>query len=78
MNRQELIDRVVVDPKICGGQPVIRGTRIMIAMILDGIADGMTAEQIIDYHPHLTVDDVRGTVDYPSQFTRNPSLKTAV
>jgi uncharacterized protein (DUF433 family) len=41
MTQQELMSRVVTDPNVCGGQPCIRGTRIYIAIILDGLAEGL-------------------------------------
>ena len=70
MTYQELADRVVVDPRICAGQPVIRGTRIMIVSILDSLSEGMTAEQIIEHFPRLTPDDIRGAVAFASKITK--------
>ena len=64
MTYEELLDRVRVDPRVCGGKPCIRGTRIHIAIILDGLAEGLTPEQIIDHYPHLTVDDIRAALAY--------------
>ena len=50
MTREELLDRVIVDLKVCTGKPCIRGTRIYIAIILDALAEGLSPEEIID-HP---------------------------
>ena len=51
MKYDDLLSRITVNPKVCGGKPCIRGTRIYIAIILDGLAEGLTPEQIIDHYP---------------------------
>lgn len=70
MAREELLSRVTVDPKICGGKPCIRGTRIYIAIVLDGLAEGLTPEQIIDHYPQLTPDDIRAALAYAAELSR--------
>ena len=57
MTNRELLERIVTDAQVCGGQPCIRGTRILVATILDGLAEGLSIEQIIDHYPSLQVDD---------------------
>jgi uncharacterized protein (DUF433 family) len=52
-------ERIVVDPKIMFGKPVIKGTRITVELVLRKIADGMSEVQILEHHPHLTVADIR-------------------
>ena len=42
----KLLKRVVSDPKVCGGEPCIRGTRIHVAVILDSLADGLTPPRL--------------------------------
>ena len=59
-----LLKRVVSDPKVLGGEPRIRGTRIHVAVVLDSLAEGLTPAQIIDHYPPLTEDDVRAAVAY--------------
>lgn len=70
MNREELLRRVSVDPRVCTGKPCIRGTRIYIAIILDSLAAGMTPEEIIDNYPSLKVDDVRAALAYAAELAR--------
>jgi uncharacterized protein (DUF433 family) len=60
----KLLQRVVSDPKVCGGEPCIRGTRIHVAVILDSLVEGLTPEQIIEHHPPLTEEDVQAAVAY--------------
>jgi uncharacterized protein (DUF433 family) len=59
-----LLKRVVADPTVCGGQPCVRGTRVYIATILDGLAEGLTPEEIIDHCPQLTLEDIRAALAY--------------
>jgi uncharacterized protein (DUF433 family) len=77
MYQPDLLDRIHIDPKICGGKPCIRGTRIDIAVILDGLAEGLTAEQLVDHYPQLTVDDIRAALAYAAELSRENIWKVA-
>jgi uncharacterized protein (DUF433 family) len=68
--KQELLARVVTDPKICAGQPCIRNSRILVSTILDGLAESLSVEQIIDHYPSLHPDDIRAAVAYGAELTR--------
>ena len=58
-------NRITVDPKIYGGKPCIRGTRITVTMILELIEDGRTFQQIIDdYYPQLSEQDIKACLEY--------------
>ena len=70
MEREDLLARVTVDPRVCAGKPCIRGTRIYIAIILDALAEGLTPEEIIDHYPSLTVEDIRAAVAYAAELAR--------
>lgn len=61
------MDRIEVNPDICGGKPVIRGTRIMIRNILGMIAGGYGIEKILEAYPDLTRDDVNAALEYAAQ-----------
>lgn len=50
--------RIEINPEIMFGKPVIRGTRITVELILRKLAVGMTADEIVADHPHLTMEDV--------------------
>ena len=52
------MDRITVDPKVMGGVPCIRGLRIPVATVVNMVAGGMTAQQIVDELPPLELDDV--------------------
>jgi uncharacterized protein (DUF433 family) len=57
-------DRIVVDPKILVGKPVIKGTRIPVSLILNLVAHGGSFDDIIRDYPVLTVDDIRAAMLY--------------
>jgi len=77
MTPDELLRRVSVDPNICSGKPCIRGTRIYIAVILDALAEGLTAEEIIDHYPSLEPDDIRAALAYAAELARENLWKVA-
>jgi uncharacterized protein (DUF433 family) len=77
MKYDDLLSRITVDPKVCGGKPCIRGTRIYIAIILDGLAEGLTPEQIIDHYPHLKLDDIHAALAYAAELARENVWKVA-
>ena len=55
---------IVVDPNICSGKPVIRGTRIMVKNILGMVAGGYTVAQILTAYPELTQEMVQAALEY--------------
>ena len=59
-------DRIIVDPNILVGKPVIKGTRIAVEFILDLMAQGWTEENILGSYPGLTRDDLRACLAYAS------------
>jgi uncharacterized protein (DUF433 family) len=75
---QELLARVVTDPQTCAGQPCIRGTRILVSTVLDGLAEGLSVEQIIDHYPSLHPDDIRAAVAYGAELARENVWKVNI
>ena len=59
MDYEDLLARISIDPQVCDGKPCIKGTRVYVATILDGLAEGLTQEEILKHYPQLTVDDVQ-------------------
>ncbi len=67
-----LLDFITVDPHICHGQPCIKGTRILVHLILELLETGITAEQIIrDYYPHLTKQNIEACLHYATTLVRD-------
>jgi uncharacterized protein (DUF433 family) len=63
----ELPDRIDIDPQVCFGKPRIKGTRIWVGLVLGMMADGMTAEEILEQYPQLTEEDLRACLAYGAQ-----------
>ena len=60
-------DRISVDPNICHGKVCIKGTRIMVTVILDNLADGISEADILSSYPTLKSEDVRAAIHYASE-----------
>jgi uncharacterized protein (DUF433 family) len=67
-------DRIEMNPKIMAGKPVIRGTRIPVDMILRELGAGMTDDQIIADHPHLTIEDIRAAQAFAADYIADERL----
>jgi uncharacterized protein (DUF433 family) len=59
--------RIVINPRVMVGQPVIEGTRITVEFILEKLRVGMTIDEIIEAYPHLTRAGVQAAIDYASE-----------
>jgi uncharacterized protein (DUF433 family) len=57
-------DRIVVDPKVLVGKPVIKGTRIAVEHLLELLAEGWTREQILKNYPALKDADIQAALHY--------------
>jgi uncharacterized protein (DUF433 family) len=61
------MERIEVNPEICSGKPVIRGTRIMVRNILGMVAGGETVERIRAAYPELTSEDINAALEYAAK-----------
>lgn len=59
-----LLERITINPKQCGGRPCIRGMRIRVSDVLDLFAAGLTSEQILEELPDLEPDDLQAALKY--------------
>jgi uncharacterized protein (DUF433 family) len=64
---QALLDRITVDPAVCSGKPCIRGAQVCVSLVLEELANGLTAAEVITRHPGITDADVRACLAYASQ-----------
>ncbi len=62
--------RISVNPNICHGQPCIKGTRIMVWIIVSCIANGDSVDDVLRAYPSLTREDVRAALLYAAELTR--------
>jgi uncharacterized protein (DUF433 family) len=60
------MDRVVVDPAVLCGKPVIRGTRLAVEFIVSLLAKGWSVDQVLDNYPGITLEDVQACLEYAS------------
>ena len=75
MSYEQLLDRIAVDPSVCGGKPCVRGTRIYIAIILDSLAEGLSPEEIMKEYPPQTLDDIHAALAYAAELSRENTWK---
>lgn len=67
--------KIIIDPKIMHGKPVIAGTRIPVYIILNLLADGVTEDEILkDYYPHLTKADIKASLKYGAKILQHEEI----
>lgn len=67
-------ERIVIDPKIMVGKPVIKGTRITVELILRLLAQGQTMENILENYPHLQKDDILAAIEYATRLVEEEKV----
>ncbi|GBF81539.1 DUF433 domain-containing protein [Aphanothece sacrum] len=70
----ELLKRITLNPRQCGGRPCIRGMRIRVSDILDLFAAGLSADDILAEMPDLEADDLKAALSYASHKLNHPVL----
>ncbi|MBI3362644.1 MAG: DUF433 domain-containing protein [Chloroflexi bacterium] len=68
----DLIERITVNPRQCGGRPCIRGMRIRVSDVLELLASGMTVKQILKEHPDLELEDIQACLRFASRRVGHP------
>ena len=74
----EKLDRIQMNPKICLGQPVIRGTRITVSVILRLLANGRSIEEIIEDYPEMEIADVQEAMKYAAWVVSDQLIEVEV
>jgi len=67
-------DSISIDPNICHGQACVTGTRILVSVILDNVAAGLSHEQIIRSFPKLTPEHIQACIAYAADLARDEVL----
>jgi uncharacterized protein (DUF433 family) len=65
-----LMERISVDPNVCHGQPCVKGTRVMVWLVLNYLANGDSIKDILVAYPNLTREDVRACLAYAAEAAR--------
>ncbi|MGQ4895031.1 MAG: DUF433 domain-containing protein [Candidatus Njordarchaeia archaeon] len=68
---EDLLKRIEVNPKVMGGKPIIKGTRIPVESLLKRLAEGLTLEEILQEYPYLTKEDIRAAILYATKVLEN-------
>ena len=74
MNDEQLLHRIVCDPKVMTGKPVIRGTRLAVDFILNLLAHGMTEEEIRAEYSGLSKEDIQACLSYAGDMLRSEKV----
>ena len=70
LTRDELLNRIWIDPARCGGKPCIRGHRIWVSLLLDLLAGGSSTTEILEDYPGLVEADILACIAYGSERSR--------
>ncbi len=71
------MNRITIDPEQCGGRPCIRGMRIRVVDVLDLMANGLTAQAVLEELPDLEPEDIQACLRYASRKLNHPVLTPA-
>ncbi len=63
-------ERIIIDPRICHGKACIKGTRIMVSVILDNLAAGASYHEILNSYPSLSSQDIHAAIAYAAELAR--------
>jgi uncharacterized protein (DUF433 family) len=69
--QEETVDKVVVDPEVAFGKPVIRGTRIPVYLIIELLASGISEDEVLRQYPSLKKGDIKAALLYASRCLEN-------
>ena len=67
-------NHISVDPNVCHGQACIAGTRVMVTVVLDNLASGLTADEIAKSYPSVSPDAVKATLRYAAELAKERTL----
>ena len=68
------MNRITFNPKILGGKPIIKGTRISVQFILELLSAEMEIDEILEQYPHLERDDILAALDYAARTIANEEI----
>ncbi|MEM7533407.1 MAG: DUF433 domain-containing protein [Chloroflexota bacterium] len=67
-------DYIVVNPAICHGKACVQGTRIMVSVVLDNLAIGLSFDEILSSYPALTIEGIQAAISYAAELTREQTM----
>ncbi|MFW6151511.1 MAG: DUF433 domain-containing protein [Verrucomicrobiota bacterium] len=69
-----MIERIVIDPDVCHGQPCIRGTRVMVSNILNLLSNGAAIEEVLEAYPQLRREDIYAALSYAESIVKDEEV----
>ena len=63
-------ERIEINPKVCHGKPVIRGTRVLVCNVLGALAAGQSVDDIIDDYPNIRQEDIQAALGFAGELSR--------
>ena len=63
-------ERITVDPMVCHGKACVKGTRVMVSVILDNLADGVSEAEILKSYPSLKAEDIKAAISYAAELSK--------
>ena len=67
-------DRIVMDPGVLTGKPIVKGTRISVELVIDLLARGWSHEQVIEQYDHVTTEDIQACLAYASAMLKSEKV----
>ncbi len=67
-------ERIIVDPTVCHGQACIKGTRIMVSVVLDNLAARVQTDELLKSYPTLSTEDVPAALEYAAELARERTV----
>ena len=67
--------RILIDPNVCHGKPVIKNTRVLVSNILADLADRQSYEQIINNYPNIIEEDIKAALEFGSELAQFETIQ---
>ena len=67
-------ERIIIDPGVLVGKPIIKGTRISVEFVIDLLARGWTVEQVLKEFDHLKIEDIQACLAYASEIIKSERI----
>jgi len=71
----KIVDRIEIDPRVCNGKPVIKGTRIPVSVILELVAAGVSWVEVLSDYPELKQEDIQAALFYAKEFIEHSDMR---
>lgn len=72
--QEALLDRITLNPEVCSGKPTIRNMRFTVAQLLELLAAGMTADEILEDYPYLEAEDIQACLVFAAKMANAKSV----